>query len=175
MRNLLLALIFLGAVGYMGVILYERVASSEFFSEGLLGKTFSYPDTIKVENKDGSTIQITLIGRSLTHIQFSREDGRKFVYPIDSLSEKSQALVMKYPNNGIQDISSYLASGDMELKDVYVQQLEEEIRKINEKIERLSRKAASTQSQVEKRTIEREIEDLREEIAEIEDEIAERQ
>ena len=163
MRNLILSLIFLGLAGYGVKIVYDRFSDSEanFFE-----KTYAYPDTITVQNKEGSKIKITLLGRSSKYVRFKKKDDREFVYSISSLSEKTQAIIMKYPENGVGDLSSYLSSGDMQLEDVYVTQLEEEIRRMEEEIRRLEAMASSTQSKTELRTIERKIEVLEKEIAE---------
>lgn len=172
MRNLILSLVFLGIAGYGAKTIYDNFEFSEFsFLEG----TYSYPDKITIENQNGSEIQITLLGRNLTYIEFTQKNGRKFVYPIRSLSEKSKALVMKYPNNGIEDASAYLSSGDMEMNDVYIIQLESEIRGIRAEIGRLNNKAGASRSQIDSRTIERKIDELHEEIAELENKIASRQ
>ena len=171
MRNLILALIFLGIAGYAAKVAFEKFAYGEgnFFE-----KTYAYPDRITVENKDGSKIQITLLGRSSSYIKFEKKGGRKFVYPISALSKKSQAMVMKYPENGIGDVSSYLSSGEIELKDVYVTQLEEEIRRMEAELENLEARANATQSKTELRTIERKMEALTKEIAEVRYKIANR-
>ena len=171
MRNLILALIFLGIAGYAAKVAFEKFAYGEgnFFE-----KPYAYPDRITVENKDGSKIQITLLGRSSSYIKFEKKGGRKFVYPISALSKKSQAMVMKYPENGIGDVSSYLSSGEIELKDVYVTQLEEEIRRMEAELENLEARANATQSKTELRTIERKMEALTKEIAEVRYKIANR-
>jgi peptidoglycan hydrolase CwlO-like protein len=83
--------------------------------------------------------------------------------------------VMKYPNNGIEDASAYLSSGDMEMNDVYIIQLESEIRGIRAEIRLLNNKAGASRSQIDSRTIERKIDELHEEIAELENKIASRQ
>ncbi len=172
MRNLILSLIFLGIAGYAAKILYEKF---EYSDSGFLEKTYSYPDEIVIVNQNGSEIQITLLGRNSNYLEFTNKNGQKFVYPIRSLSEQSQALIIKYPNNGIENISAYLSSGSIEINDAYIIQLEDEIRKIKAEIRQLEDKANATRSQTELRTIERKIDELREEIAELESKIASRQ
>jgi peptidoglycan hydrolase CwlO-like protein len=172
MRNLILFLIFLGVAGYSAKFLF----SSFGYSNGSLQlKSYSYPDKIVIENKEGSEIQITLLGRSSMYLEFNQQDGRKFIYPIRSLSEKSQELVMKYPENGIKDASAQLSNGGIEMNDVYIIQMEAEISKIEAEIARLKMKASATGSKTEARTLEREIDELREEIADLKDKIARRQ
>ena len=169
MRNLILSLIFFGIAGYAAKVAYDEFVYGEgnFFE-----KTYSYPDKITVENKEGSKIQVTLLGRNSSYVKFQKEGIREFVYPISSLSEKSQVMVMKYPESGIGDVSSYLSSGEMELKDVYVIQLEEEVRKMEAELKNLEARANATQSKTELRTIERKMEALTKEIAEMRYKIA---
>ena len=171
MRNLILSIVFLSLAGYAAKVAYDKFTydKSYFFK-----KTYSYPDNMMVVNKEGSEIQITLLGRNSIHIKFKKKGDREFVYPIISLSKESQVMVMKYPESGIGDVSLYLSSGDVELKDVYIMQLEEEIRKIETEINNLNAKASATQSKTELRTIERKIEVLNKEISEIRYKIANR-
>ena len=171
MRNIILSLIFIGFAGYAAKILYDNFNYSE---NGFLEKTYAYPDKITVINKEGSKIQITLLGRNSRYLKFQKKESNTFVYPINSLSEKSQALVMKYPESGIDDVSSYLSSSDIELKDAYIIQLEEEIRKLNKEIESLEARANAATSKTERRTIERKIEALIKEVSELESKIAKR-
>lgn len=181
MRNLILSMIFLGIVGYLGtILLYQRVA----LSEGQVGQgikneasdvVYSYPAHVKIKSADGRVIQVTLLARSATHIQFTREDGEEFVYLIDSLDANAQALVRRYPNVGIKNAATYVAQGSMSLDDVYVQELEKDIRQIDQKIENFSRELASSLSQTRRRTIQRMLEGLQAEKAELQRKILGRQ
>lgn len=171
MRNIILTLIFLGLSVYAVKTFYSN---SEYIEGMFIEKKYAYPDEITIKNKNGSEIQITLLGRNSSYLKFNRKDGQSFVYPINSLSETSQTLVMKYPDNGIGDVSSYLSSGDMKLEDAYIAQLEDEIRKIRANKVRLEAKAEATVSQAELRTLEREISLMDHEIAELKNKIASR-
>lgn len=167
MKNLVFALIIFGIVGYFAKGVFE-----DFFGDesDLSSEDYSYPAKIKIKNKEGSEIKITLLGRDSNYFEFSRKDGKRFVYPIDSLCEKSRELVIKYPESDISEA----ARDNMELEDVYVVQLEEEIRRIEAEIERLNAKAAAATSRTESRTYSKKVEELNQEIAEIKVKIAER-
>ena len=172
MRNLILSLIFLGVAGYGVVILYNKI---EFDDLGILEKSYTYPDTIRVTNQAGKEIPITLQGRSSSYLEFETTNGQKFVYPIASLSEDSQTLIMKYPDQGISDSASYLSSGGMKLDDVYLVQMEDEKRNLIAKIDELNLKASAAIGDSEQRTYERKIERLQKELADIEAKISKRQ
>lgn len=169
MQNLILFLIFLGLAGYAAKVSYDKFS---YDGGNVFEKNYAYPDKITVENKEGFKIQIILLGRNSSYLEFKKKDGSKFVYAISSLNEESQALVMKYPESKISDMSSYLSSGNVELKDVYMTQTEEEIRRIEAEIKRLNDKANATQSTTELRTIERRIEALIREISELRSKMA---
>lgn len=171
MRNLIVSLIFLGIAGFAVKYIIDDY---EYNNGRIQEKTYLYPDTIVIENKEGAKIEITLLARNSTHLEFKQQNGRKSIYPIRSLSQKSQTEVMKYPDTGIQDASAYLSGGGIEMNDVYIIQMEGEIRKIREEIQRLNVKAKSTTSQTELRTLERKIETLNEDIADLENKIASR-
>ena len=172
MRNLILALFFIGITVYGTKVFLDNFAYS---GNGFLRKSYDYPDAIEITNQEGTEIPITLLGRSSKYLEFENKDGREFVYPIHSLSEESQRLVMKYPENGIKNVALHLSSGNMELNDVHLMQLKDQVRKIRDKIGQLSAKADITQSETEKRTYERDIERLQEEAALIEEKIFNRQ
>ena len=173
MKNLLLSLIFFIVVGYACKVAYDKFT---YGGDNILKKTYSYPAKITIKNKEGLEIQITLLGRSSSYLKFKKKKGSQgYVYPISSLSEKSKVLILKYPDTGLGDISSYLSSGNMKLEDVYVVHLEEEIRRMEAEISRLALQASATQSKSEVRTIQRKIEMLEKEIAEIRHKLADRQ
>ena len=173
MKNLLLGIILLGIAGYSGMLIYDKLT---FLDSDTTDKiTYSYPETITITNLQGDTLKVTLLARNKSHIELRRDDDQLFVYPIASLSKGTQEMVLRYPNTGIKNASHYLSGGNMDLSDVYVQQLESEIQKMKKLIAELERKASSTQSLTEQRSIERKIEALEAEITEIEAKIADRQ
>ena len=176
MRNLFMSVIFLGIVGYLGSILYERalLSEDEVVTEVVEG-VYAYPASVVIKNAEGSEMMVTLLGRSGTHIQFSREDREEFVYPIDSLDSAAQALVRQYPNGGIKNAAVHMAKGSLEVGDLYVQELEKRIREIDKEVADLSRKYGSSNGNTAKRTIRREVERLQAEKVELQGKISERQ
>ncbi len=80
MRNLLMSIIFIGISGYIGSILYQRMFIDGVFiapvQEQSTNALFAYPDRIEIERVDGRKIEVTLLGRNASHLQFYREDGK---------------------------------------------------------------------------------------------------
>ena len=144
--------------------------------EALSGShVYSYPAAVNIKNAVGREMMVTLLGRSEMHIQFARQDGKKFVYPISSLDLAAQTLISKYPNDGIKNAVAYMDQGSLKLGDLYVQELEKRIREIDKKVEGLSRRYASSNGNTEKRTIRREVEKLQAERVDLQSKIADRQ
>ena len=171
MRNVILSLIFLGLTGYGAKIAYDKFNLNK---DTLLGMSYEYPDQIKVTNAKGKAISITLLGRDEKYLKFRNDAGKEFVYSIDSLSDQSQALVMKYPESGMTGIDAHLSSGNVELNDVYVRQLKDEIEKKQKEISNLVMKSSAESSDAGRRTYERKIERIQSEIADLESKIATR-
>lgn len=174
-----MSIIFIGISGYIGSILYQRMFIDGVFTapvqEQSTNALFTYPDRIEIERVDGRKIEVTLLGRNASHLQFYREDGQEFVYAIESLSVESQELVRKYPSLGIKNAAKYMAEGKLGLEDLHIQQLEQVIRNIDEKLKRYSAEFEVSVSQVERRTIERKMEGLMQERIEMQRQISERQ
>ena len=179
MRNLIISIIFLGIVGYLGTMLYNQAFLSKDQDEqieALSGShVYSYPAAVNIKNAVGREMMVTLLGRSEMHIQFARQDGKKFVYPISSLDLAAQTLISKYPNDGIKNAVAYMDQGSLKLGDLYVQELEKRIREIDKEVEDLSRGYASSNGNTEKRTIRREVEKLQAERVDLQSKIADRQ
>jgi len=178
-RNLIISIIFLGIVGYLGTMLYNQAFLSKDQDEqieALSGShVYSYPAAVNIKNAVGREMMVTLLGRSEMHIQFARQDGKKFVYPISSLDLAAQTLISKYPNDGIKNAVAYMDQGSLKLGDLYVQELEKRIREIDKEVEDLSRRYASSNGNTEKRTIRREVEKLQAERVDLQSKIADRQ
>lgn len=137
MQNLIMSVLFLGIVGYLGTVLYQRTASTEHQPVPAIQATgletvYSYPAYVEIKSVEGRMLEVTLLARNSTHIYFKRQDGTAFVYLIDSLAADTQALVEQYPNVGIQDTATHLTQGSMTLGEVYLQQLERSIQKIED-------------------------------------------
>jgi len=169
----------LGIVGYLGTMLYNQAFLSKDQDEqieALSGShVYSYPAAVNIKNAVGREMMVTLLGRSEMHIQFARQDGKKFVYPISSLDLAAQTLISKYPNDGIKNAVAYMDQGSLKLGDLYVQELEKRIREIDKEVEDLSRRYASSNGNTEKRTIRREVEKLQAERVDLQSKIADRQ
>ena len=99
-----MSVIFLGIVGYLGSMLYERAVAGD----GSLGTaegealSYSYPARVELKSADGRVMMVTLLGRSTTHIQFKREDGQELVYLMDTLDANAQDLVLQYQSVGFK-------------------------------------------------------------------------
>jgi len=169
----------LGIVGYLGTMLYDQVFLSKDQDEQIEaqsgGHVYNYPAAVNIKNSVGREMMVTLLGRSGTHVQFARQDGEEFVYPISSLDLAAQTLISNYPNDGIKNAVAYMDQGSLKLGDLYVQELEKRIREIDKKVEGLSRGYASSNGNTEKRTIRREVEKLQAERVDLQSKISDRQ
>ena len=169
----------MGIVGYLGTMLYDQAFLSKDQDEQIESLSgshlYSYPAAVKIKNAVGREMMVTLLGSSGTHVQFARQDGEEFVYPISSLDLAAQTLISKYPNDGIKNAVAYMDQGSLKLGDLYVQELEKRIREIDKKVEGLSRGYASSNGNTEKRTIRREVEKLQAERVDLQSKISDRQ
>ena len=160
-------------------MLYDQVFLSkdqdELIEAQAGGHVYSYPAAVNIKNSVGREMMVTLLGRSGTHVQFARQDGEEFVYPISSLDLAAQTLISNYPNDGIKNAVAYMDQGSLKLGDLYVQELEKRIREIDKKVEGLSRGYASSNENTEKRTIRREVEKLQAERVDLQSKISDRQ
>ena len=160
-------------------MLYDQVFLSkdqdELIEAQAGGHVCSYPAAVNIKNSVGREMMVTLLGRSGTHVQFARQDGEEFVYPISSLDLAAQTLISNYPNDGIKNAVAYMDQGSLKLGDLYVQELEKRIREIDKKVEGLSRGYASSNGNTEKRTIRREVEKLQAERVDLQSKISDRQ
>ncbi|HAV14415.1 MAG TPA: hypothetical protein DCX06_13130 [Opitutae bacterium] len=181
MRNFLISIVFFGIAAYIGFIAYNGWSLGDWFGgsakevEVEAAEVFSYPGYLEVESSDGRTIEIKLIARNETHIQFERTtDSKRFTYPIASLVAESRSEVLKYPISVLIDAGKHIGEAGIGLEDAYVEQLREAIRRIDEKAVDLNATLSSSQSITEKRTILRKLEEMRSEKNELEAKIAER-
>ena len=144
MRNLIIAIIFLGFAGYVGAILYQRA-------------TADYPALVELESADGRVLSVTLLGRSATHIQFMRKDGQRFVYSLNLLSSGSRALVKRYPVTGLQRADR---AEDVSLSKLHLDGMAEAMAALQEKRRLLGYELYATESKAQKQTVEERIEAL---------------
>ncbi len=169
---------------YLGYVLYERAQNSGMESvsdnsapsgSNQAPEVLSYPSEIYIARADGSSLDIRLMGRSATEIEFERlSDGATFTFGIDQLDLDSQTRVREYPVTGLTEIEdAQLAPTTVEV--AYLEQLKEAIAKIDAKIKELELKYSASQSKTERRTLRRQAEDLYVERKELEAKIAERE
>jgi hypothetical protein len=174
----MISVIFLGIVGYLGTILYKKALGEDLTAEeaGEAIVLNAYPGRIEIESLDGRVIEVTLLGRNQSYIQFLRDgDEQQFDYPMASLSPDSQTLVLSYPDVWINDQSTIIAEETTDsLEQIYVQNLKIEIGRIDENAELLRKRSGETQSKTDRRTIMRELQALRLQRAELTMKISER-
>ena len=181
MKNLLGAAVFLAIAAIIGNKLYERARETDWLEsdsseEEVVASTvvLSYPDGVQLANREGRVLDVTLLGRSSSHVQFRRVGGGEpFVYSIDMLDSASQRLVRQYPESGIQNASDHLSRGEMSLVDNHVENLRNEIRKIDSRCDIIGKKYAASSSKTERRTLRNEYEELQKERVAFEEDIAE--
>ncbi|MDG1301199.1 MAG: hypothetical protein P8R37_06380 [Opitutae bacterium] len=172
MRNLVLSIIFLGIVGYLGSMLYDRAFLSRAQDDG---HVYSYPATVNIKDAADREMLVTLLARSGTHIQFARQDSQEFVYPISSLDLATQALIRMYPNDGIKNaLEVSEVAPQISIKDLHISGMNERLADLHEEL-RLLRgyrlPAAETNSQ--RRTVSNDIEAIKLKIRKVELKLAE--
>jgi hypothetical protein len=170
-----MSVVFLGIVGYLSTILYERaVAGDEAIDVALEPHAiYEYPVSMLLANAEGVEIEATVIGRSATHVQFIL-GGEEFVYPLDSLAKPVALELVKYPVVGIQHAEVHLEAGALEVGDLYVLEMQKRVDQIDQEIKVLQRQYAVSVGRVAKRTIQREVEALRAEQGVLQQKISER-
>lgn len=181
MKNLLGAVVFLAIAALVGAKLYERAQDMDWvesdpseaeLAEGAV-KRLRYPDDLELRNRDGRALEVTLIGRSQTHVQFRRAgDAQAFVYAIDQLDTASERLVRQYPETQIHNADKHLERGELDLAALQVENLRREIARIDEKCATIKKKHAASQSQTERRTLVNEFEELQRERVALEEDLS---
>ncbi len=176
MKNLILALVFLGLAAYVGQLVYERVSEHEWSDDGEKTEALIYPFEMELESADGRCIDVTILGRNDEFVQFKRKvDGGTFAYPIAGLSAGSRKKVVAYPVTGLTEAQSLLRQGQLTLSQAHIEQLKERIHEIEAELEDLQRRHDISSSKVERRTMQREAEALMRERDALGREIAEKQ
>lgn len=173
MRNLILSFVFLVICVFTGTHVFDN-----FINEGKVKEakaaSLAYPDELIITNHQGDAIEITLLGRSESHIQFARNPDRQvFVYALSELSSPSRQEVLKYPAWGLEETSQQVTGNS--LAQMHVQNLQKEIARIDAKCERLRADYKRSNSTTERRTIMREFEALQRERGTYENRIADSQ
>ena len=119
----------------------------------------TYPSRMQIQNKEGITLDIELLGRNEVQIRFKRtRDGSLHNYKIEQLDAASQAQIRKFPATGIQYGANTLPSkGPTRTESLHIQNLQQEITKAQKTIEQLQYELAQTTSLSAQRTLEKEI------------------
>ncbi|GEM_PF-3505957 len=174
MRNLVLSLFFFGIISYVGYIMYTRHISLADDQPLVIDSSGYYPVIMTVESLDGRSMDVELLGRNRTHIQFNRiTDGKFFDYLISSLESKVRAKVEAMPLSSNEDFR--FNQPDHELEGMYIKELRAELEKVRAKMMDVSKKASISVSQIERRTLQREFEKLQSEDLKLQKLILERQ
>ena len=91
----------------------------------------TYPSRMQIQNQEGITLDIELLGRNEEQIRFKRtRDGSLHNYQIEQLDPASQAQIRKFPATGIQYGANTLPSkGPTQTESLHIQNLQQEITK----------------------------------------------
>ncbi|MDQ8195801.1 hypothetical protein QEH59_15315 [Coraliomargarita sp. SDUM461004] len=187
MKNFLFTIIFLGLTVFLGYELYLRIDRGEpaesggklivsAKQQGLLEQQgLEYPDEIEIVRKDGSRLDVLLVARDATHIQFKRlSDQLAFIFKIEDLDRTSRATVLSYPNSGLLQPVELEEVGKVSTEDLYLTELGVAIARINSRIDELDTQYQRSESQVKQRTLRNRINVLIAERTELESKVAER-
>ena len=122
-------------------------------------ETPAYPSRMQIQNQEGITLDIELLGRNEEQIRFKRtRDGSLHNYHIELLDAASQAQIRKFPATGIQYGANTLPSkGPTHTESLHIQNLQQEITKAQKTIEQLQYELAQTTSLSAQRSLEKEI------------------
>ena len=169
-KNLLIALIFFGSAATLVYFLYLRIVDSDLVSEAKqtdeeatpVEEVFIFPDDVEIVRKDGSRMDVRLIGRNATHIQFERlSDQMGFTFEIRDLDTPTQRRIRKYPEEGFVEPEKPEIKEPETAESLHVAQLREEIAKIDAELRDLEVKFTSASSNAKKRTFANETQKLK--------------
>ena len=175
MRKLIISIIFLGIVGYLASMLYDRAFLSKAQDDG---HVYSYPAAVNIKNAVGREMMVTLLGRSGTHIQFARPDSQEFVYPISSLDLAAQTLISKYPNDGIKNVVASEVPEvvpQVRVEDLHISGMNEILVDLHEELRLLGYRGAAAETKAQRRTVSNDIEAIQLKIRKTELKLAEHQ
>ena len=100
-----------------------------------------YPARMKLQNAEGESLQVVLLSRTKSKIQFLRESDRsEHIYSIHKLDPLSRKRVEAYPVTGIKLRESSVAVSALSRDEIYIEQLREEIRKLKNDLDLLKLK-----------------------------------
>ena len=139
----------IGTVGYLSFVAYGYLSSE-------------YPVRVKLENTDGRSLMVTLLARNETHIEFTRDDEKKFIYPIESLTAVSQQLVRRYSNTGINEVAPHFATlpANKDVSDLHLKGIREKVEALSEEIRLKGYELRAAESGSQRRSISRDIQAL---------------
>lgn len=171
---MILSLVFLGIGGYLAFTLYSKWDAEAVPGAGPAPRvqadvveqappTYTYPAALIVENVDGRQLEISLVARSDTHIQFRREgESTLFTYPVEDLAEESRERVKNYAVTSLVDADAPTteASSALSVEEMHIHQLQQAIDRIDVRLADLRRQAGNMQSLTDRRTAGRQIEAL---------------
>ena len=194
MKNLLVTILFLGIASYVGLLLYESWGKGDWLTQKVSETgddksatntgpmalsvedevaSLSYPANVSIESLDGRKIDVILVARSASDIQFERSaDGQYFTYPLNELVDESRAMLLAYAETGLIEGVSQSTDTSVTLSDHYSAQLEERITKIEKLIQSKRLQFDATPSKTEKRTLIRQMEKLVRERADLSQKLA---
>lgn len=94
-----------------------------------------YPLKSTLTDQQGHTLSVTIIGRTDSDVQFTRDDdGKSYTYAIDKLSEADQAYVRLLPINQTADIAAPVESLEVKNMRDRVNELRTQIADVNSQI-----------------------------------------
>jgi len=117
-----------------------------------------FPDEVTLTNTDGVTIDVLLLARNESFVQFERRsDNKYFKYAISYLNTESQAIVRNYEDTGLFKERDVNLAGTLSKEEGY---LIEKIEKIDVEVLKLKAELLSGVGDAAQRTLRREITDL---------------
>lgn len=171
MRNFFLSLFFLIVFLGAGFLVYDTYRQGqEPFSEETVPQ---YPIAMTVESLDGRKVEVEILARTPSRIEFDRQtDGKFFSYPIEMLAPKTRKVVESLPVVASVTQSAY--KPDPKLENIYVKELNKRLKEISDEINELVARGSASVSKTERRTLKNEIVDLEKEAKRIQGLIADR-
>lgn len=118
----------------------------------------AYPVDMVLSNKDGRTVELTLMGRSNTTVDVKRIGSHNLVcYPIDELNLMSKLRVLIYPTGYYSNVG---ADYKVDLAQIHRNEVMKRIDQLSSEFQKLSYKIEAAETDVEKNTHGREQEDV---------------
>lgn len=126
----------------------------------IVEQVYRYPDMVTLKNRNGAEVEVILIGRSETAVQFKRQsDSKSFIYKLSELDDATRALLEKYPETEVT-LSEASANKPLSLDEVQVEALKDSIRKLNANLAYMDRELRKDIDGIEKRSIQLDMEEI---------------